>query len=52
VTEGELAVGHAHERIDADGLLADADHLAALEDVVNDLVRQVELRERLTASAA
>ena len=52
VTEGELAVGHAHERIDADGLLADADHLAALEDVVNDLVRQVELRERLAASAA
>jgi chromate reductase, NAD(P)H dehydrogenase (quinone) len=52
VTEGELAVGHAHERIDADGLLADADHLEQLEEVVTDLVRQVELRERLAVSAA
>jgi chromate reductase, NAD(P)H dehydrogenase (quinone) len=52
VTEGELAVGHAHERIDADGLLADADQLEQLSEVVTDLVRQVELRERLAVSAA
>jgi chromate reductase len=52
VTEGELAIGHAHERIDADGLLTDADQLEQLAEVVTDLVRQVELRERLTASAA
>lgn len=52
VTEGELAVGHAHERIDADGLLADADQLEQLSEVVTDLVRQVELRERLAVTAA
>ena len=52
VTEGELAVGHAHERIDADGLLADAGQLEQLEEVVADLVRQVELRERLAVTAA
>ena len=52
VTEGELAVGHAHERIDGDGLLADADHLEQLEAVVTDLVRQIELRERLAVPAA
>jgi len=52
VTEGELAIGHAHERIDADGLLADADQLEQLTEVVTDLVRQAELRDRLTASAA
>jgi chromate reductase, NAD(P)H dehydrogenase (quinone) len=52
VTEGELAVGHAHERIGADGLLNDAGQLEQLEEVVADLARQVELRERLAASAA
>ena len=52
VTEGELAVGHAHERIDPEGLLADADQLEQLEAVVADLIRQAELRERLAVSAA
>ncbi|HEY8770480.1 MAG TPA: NAD(P)H-dependent oxidoreductase [Thermoleophilaceae bacterium] len=48
VVEGEVAVGHAHERFDAQGRLTDADLQQALEDTIS-LVR-AELRPASVAA--
>ncbi len=44
VVEGDLALGYAAERFDADGRLADADHRSQLGEVLRELTQQVELR--------
>jgi chromate reductase len=50
VTEGEVAVGHAHDRFDEEGHLVDEQIRGALEAVLGELVAAV--REREAALAA
>ena len=49
VVEGEVAVGHAHERFDADGRLLDEDLRGQLAEVVELLVAAAGDRELLAA---
>ena len=49
VVEGDVAVGHAHERFGADGRLEDDDLRQQLADVVAELVVSVRARELLAA---
>jgi chromate reductase, NAD(P)H dehydrogenase (quinone) len=42
VVEGEVAVGHAHERFDEDGRLSDPDLARALEDTVGLLLAELQ----------
>ena len=44
VVEGDVAVGHSPTRFGEDGLLADADLLEQLQEVVSALVEAVEVR--------
>jgi chromate reductase, NAD(P)H dehydrogenase (quinone) len=44
VVEGELAVGHAQERFDADGHLVEQDHREQLAELLRSLAAAVELR--------
>lgn len=50
VVDGELALGHAHERLDAGGGLADPEAREQLREVLGLLVEQVRAREALTVS--
>jgi chromate reductase, NAD(P)H dehydrogenase (quinone) len=49
VVEGDVAVGHAHERFDANGFLTDADLREQLQEVVEELFAAVRLREPVAA---
>jgi len=49
VVEGDVAVGHAHERFDANGVLTDANLREQLQEVVDALVTEVSLREAVAA---
>ncbi len=49
VVEGEVAVGHAHEKFDADGWLADESLHDALAEVVDALVTVTRARDLLAA---
>lgn len=49
VVDGEVAAGHAHNRFDEDGRLADDDLRAQLAEVVDALVTVTEARELLAA---
>jgi len=49
VVEGDVAVGHAHERFDADGVLADDNLREQLGEVVEALVAEAALREPIAA---
>jgi chromate reductase, NAD(P)H dehydrogenase (quinone) len=49
VVDGDVAVGHAHERFDANGVLTDDDLLAQFQEVVDALVAAVNLREPVAA---
>ncbi len=52
VTDVELAVGHAHEHLDADGRLADAVQEEALRDSVSVLLAELETTEATASGAA
>src|SRR4051812_47177243 len=49
VVEGELALGHAHERFDESGALREANLREELQEVVDALVSQVWAREAMAA---
>jgi chromate reductase len=49
VVDGDVAVGHAHQRFDANGVLTDDDLLAQFQEVVDALVAAVNLREPVAA---
>jgi chromate reductase len=49
VVEGDVAVGHAQERFDANGVLTDDDLREQLQEVVEALVAEVPARERVAA---
>jgi chromate reductase len=49
VVEGELALGHAHERFDDDGRLLDANLREELQEVVDALMAEVRPREAVAA---
>src|SRR5712692_3702055 len=49
VVEGEVAVGHAHERFDANGVLMDDNLREQLQEVVDALVIEASLREAVAA---
>jgi chromate reductase, NAD(P)H dehydrogenase (quinone) len=49
VVDGDIAVGHAHQRFDANGVLTDDDLLAQFQEVVDALVAAVNLREPVAA---
>jgi chromate reductase len=49
VVEGELALGHAHERFDEGGQLADANLLEELQEVVDALIAEVRPRAAIAA---
>ena len=49
VVEGDLALGHAHERFDENGRLRDANLREELQEVVDTLVAQVYAREAIAA---
>jgi chromate reductase, NAD(P)H dehydrogenase (quinone) len=49
VIEGDVAVGHAHERFDANGVLTDDSLLEQLHEVVDALVAEIATREQIAA---
>jgi chromate reductase len=49
VVDGEVAVGHAHQKFDADGRLADDSLGEALAEVVEALVTVTRARDLLAA---
>src|SRR5690242_15507521 len=49
VVDGELALGHAHERFDDDGRLSDANLREELQEVVDTLLAAVYARESIAA---
>jgi chromate reductase len=49
VIEGDVAVGHAHERFDANGLLIDDDLREQLQEVAEALVNEAALRQAVAA---
>ena len=49
VVEGELALGHAHERFDEAGQLRDANLREELQEVADTLMSEVQAREALAA---
>jgi chromate reductase len=49
VIEGDVAVGHAHERFDANGVLTDDNLREQLDEVVEALAAGVALREAVAA---
>jgi chromate reductase, NAD(P)H dehydrogenase (quinone) len=49
VVDGELALGHAHERFDDDGRLSDANLREELQEVVDKLLAAVYAREAIAA---
>ena len=49
VIEGDVAVGHAHERFDSNGVLTDESLLEQLHEVVDALVAEVATREQIAA---
>ena len=49
VVEGDVAVGHAHERFDANGVLMDDNLREQLKEVVDALVSEASLREAVAA---
>jgi chromate reductase len=49
VVEGDVAVGHAHTKFDADGQLTDDDLREQLAEVVNQLVTVTRARDLLAA---
>jgi chromate reductase len=49
VVEGDVAVGHAHERFDANGVLMDDNLREQLQEVVAALVTEASLREAVAA---
>jgi chromate reductase, NAD(P)H dehydrogenase (quinone) len=49
VVEGDLALGHAHERFDEQGRLRDANLREELQEVVDALVAQIRAREAIAA---
>jgi len=49
VVEGDVAVGHAHERFDANGVLMDDNLLEQLHEVADALVTEASLREAVAA---
>jgi chromate reductase len=49
VVEGDVAVGHAHERFDANGVLMDDNLREQLQEVVDALVTEASLREAVAA---
>ena len=49
VVDGEVAVGHAHQRFEADGLLADDDLREQLAEVVDALVAVTRARDLVAA---
>jgi chromate reductase len=49
VIEGDVAVGHAHERFDSNGVLTDDSLLEQLHEVVDALVAEVAAREQIAA---
>jgi len=51
VVEGEVAVGHAHERFDEDGVLTDENMREQFQEVMEELVSEASHRT-LTAAAA
>jgi chromate reductase len=52
VTEAELAVGHAHEKLDDDGSLVDDEVRQGLRDALETLVAEVSSRETHELSSA
>jgi chromate reductase, NAD(P)H dehydrogenase (quinone) len=52
VVEGDVALGHAHERFAEDGRLADAEIADQVRELVADLAAQVRERRALLAGAA
>ena len=48
VIEGEVALGHAHERFDAEGNLIDDEALEQLREVLGLLVGEIRVREAAT----
>jgi hypothetical protein len=49
VVEGELALGHAHERFDEAGQLRDPNLREELQEVADTLMSEVQAREALAA---
>jgi chromate reductase len=49
VVDGDVAVGHAHQRFDANGVLTDNDLREQFEEVAQALVAAVTLRESVAA---
>jgi chromate reductase, NAD(P)H dehydrogenase (quinone) len=49
VVDGELPVGHAHERFHENGRLNDPNHEETLRDLVEDLVAEVQVVEQVAA---
>jgi chromate reductase len=49
VVEGDVAVGHAHERFDANGVLNDDNLREQLQEVVEALVDEATVRESIAA---
>ena len=49
VVDGDVAVGHAHQRFDADGVLTDDDLREQFDEVAQALVAAVHLREPVAA---
>src|SRR4051794_24504040 len=52
VVDGEVAIGRAAERFDADGRLADDEHRAQLQEVVDALLAEMRARAATTSIAA
>ena len=50
VVEGEVAVGHAHQKLAADGTLLDENLREQLTDVIDGLVEAVRLRTAAVAA--
>ena len=50
VVEGEVALGHAHTKFDADGRLVDDDRRQELEEVVDSLVTVARARDLVAAA--
>jgi chromate reductase, NAD(P)H dehydrogenase (quinone) len=51
VVEGQLALGHAHQQLGADGHLADDDHRAQLTEVVSQLAAAAAARVPVALAA-
>ncbi|HEX7311960.1 MAG TPA: NADPH-dependent FMN reductase [Gaiellaceae bacterium] len=49
VVDGDVAVGHAHQRFDANGVLADDDLRDQFDEVAQALVAAVDMREAVAA---